>query len=66
LGGIVQLFLLPHPGWFTLGALIVFPLSAAVGMLIGTQPVPGKREGYVVAGPPDYSKEADERMTMMQ
>jgi len=66
LGGIVQLFLLPHPGWFTLATLIVFPLSAAVGMLIGTQPVPGKREGYAVAEPPDYSKEAEERMRLMQ
>jgi hypothetical protein len=66
LGAIIQLFWLPHPGWFTLATLVVFPLSAVVGMLIGTQPVPGKREGYVVEGPPNYSKEAEERMQMMQ
>ncbi|MFO1096398.1 MAG: hypothetical protein U0992_24295 [Planctomycetaceae bacterium] len=62
--GVVQMFWIWHPGWFRLAALVVFPLSATVGMLIGTQPVPGKREGYLVPGPPDYSKEAEERMKM--
>jgi hypothetical protein len=64
--GIIQMFWFWHPGWFRLAALFVFPLSATVGMLIGTQPVPGKREGYVVVGdPPDYSKEAEEKTKMM-
>lgn len=65
LSAIVQLFLLPHPGWFTLATLVIFPLSAVVGMLIGTQPIPGKREGYLVDSPPDYSLEAEQRMKMM-
>jgi Kef-type K+ transport system membrane component KefB len=65
LAGIAQLFALPHPGWFVVATLIVFPLSAVVGMLIGTQPVPGKREGYIVEAPPVYSKEAEESMKMM-
>jgi hypothetical protein len=64
--GLVQLFRMPHPGWFVVAALVVFPLSAFLGMLIGLQPVPGKREGYVVEGPPpDYSAEAEQRMKMM-
>lgn len=63
--GLVQLFRVPqHPGWFIAATLVVFPLSAVVGMLIGTQPVPGKREGYLVPGPPDYSPDADEQMKM--
>jgi MFS family permease len=62
--GIIMLFMYPHPGWFTLATLVVFPVAATVGMLIGTQPIPGKREGYVIEGPPDYSKEAEERMKM--
>lgn len=57
IAGIVNLFLIPHPTWFVLAALIVFPLSAVVGMLIGTQPVPGKRDGYIVENPPDYSQD---------
>lgn len=61
-GGLIELFVLPHPWWCVVATLVVFPLSATVGMLIGTQPIPGKREGYLVPGPPDYSPEAEEQM----
>ena len=64
LAAIVEMFWTWHPTWFRLSAFIVIPVAAAVGMLIGTQPVPGKREGYVVEGPPDYSAEAERRMKM--
>lgn len=62
--GIVEMFWTWHPTWFRLTAFVVFPVAAAVGMLIGTQPVPGKREGYVIEGPPDYSAEAEQQMKM--
>jgi len=62
--GIIQMFWHWHPGWFRAAAVVVFPVAATVGMLIGTQPIPGKRDGYVVENPPDYSKEAEERMKM--
>lgn len=61
LAAIVQLVMIPHPGWFAVWTLIVFPASAVVGMLLGTQPIPGDREGYVVKEPPDYSAEAEQR-----
>lgn len=62
--GIIQMFWHWHPTWFRLATLAVFPIAATVGMLIGTQPIPGKREGYVIEGPPNYSKEAEEQMKM--
>jgi len=62
--GVVAMFWLWHPAWFRLIGLAIFPIAATVGMLIGTQPIPGKREGYVVPGPPNYSKEAEDQMKM--
>jgi hypothetical protein len=62
--GLIQMFWHWHPAWFRLVGLAIFPIAATVGMLIGTQPIPGKREGYVIEGPPNYSKEAEERMKM--
>jgi MFS family permease len=61
---IIKMCLAWHPVWFWLAAFVVIPVAATVGMLIGTQPVPGKREGYVIEGPPDYSAEAEQRMKM--
>jgi hypothetical protein len=62
--GMIQMFWYWHPAWFRLSGLAIFPIAAVVGMLIGTQPIPGRREGYLVPGPPNYSKEAEEQMKM--
>lgn len=48
----------PPPAWFAIIGVLQFPVSAWLGALIGTQPLPGHREGWIVKEPPNYSKSA--------
>jgi len=37
----------PHPAWFTIVALLIFPAGALTGVWIGTRPLPGAQEGWI-------------------
>jgi hypothetical protein len=53
--GIYQLVVIPHPTWFAITGVLLFLPCAFVGALIGTQPLPGNREGWIVKEIPNYS-----------
>ena len=44
--GIIMLVMIPHPGWFTVASLLVFPIAAGLGILAHTQPLPGDHEKW--------------------
>ncbi len=44
--GLFNLFAIPHPGWMTVTAVLLYPISAILGHLAGTRPLPGLHEGW--------------------
>lgn len=56
LAGIWQLINIPHPTWFAVIGVLLFLPSAWIGAKIGTQPLPGHREGWIVREAPNYSR----------
>lgn len=53
---IYQLYLYQGPIWFSVTALLLFLPSAYIGAKIGTQPLPGNREGWIVSEIPNYAR----------
>ncbi len=51
-----QMTTFPHPTWFAVIGVLLFLPSAWVGAKIGTQPLPGHREGWIVKEAPNYSQ----------
>jgi hypothetical protein len=54
--GIYELVVIPHPTWFAVIGVLLFLPCAYIGALIGTQPLPGNREGWIVKEIPNYAK----------
>jgi hypothetical protein len=44
--GLLNVFALPHPAWMTVTAVLLYPVSAILGLLAGTRPLPGMHEGW--------------------
>ena len=52
---IYQLYVFGGPTWFTVTGVLLFLPCAYIGALIGTQPLPGNREGWIIKEVPNYS-----------
>ena len=46
LAGLSTLFAIPHPTWVAVTAVLLYPVAAILGLLAGTQPLPGIHEGW--------------------
>jgi hypothetical protein len=44
--GLANVFSFPHPTWVAVTAVLLFPISAILGHLAGTRPLPGLHEGW--------------------
>ena len=44
--GLFNLFAMPHPAWMAVAAVLLYPISAILGHLAGTRPLPGLHEGW--------------------
>jgi hypothetical protein len=44
--GLVNVFAFPHPTWVVVTAMLLYPVSAILGHLAGTPPLPGLHEGW--------------------
>jgi hypothetical protein len=44
--GLANVFAFPHPTWVVVTAVLLYPVSAILGLLAGTQPLPGLYEGW--------------------
>jgi hypothetical protein len=54
--GIYEAVVIPYPTWFAVVGVLLFLPCAYIGAKIGTQPLPGNREGWIFTETPNYAK----------